>query len=617
MQLSRLQMPLLISALGVVFGDIGTSPLYAFRETLHELTITPDNILGILSLIFWTFILVISLKYILLILRADNNGEGGVLALYALLRRKKNSRRTTLLIAISILGASLLFSDGILTPAVSVLSAIEGLKTISPHFSHLVEPLTVLVLLLLFWGQRKGTGSIGGLFGPMMLVWFIAIGGVGLYRILDNALVMQAINPYYALHFFMFHKFHSYLVLSGVFLVITGGEALYADIGHFGKSPIRASWFVIVLPSLVLNYFGQGAFLLANPQHFENPFYDMLPHWLSLPMLVLATIATIIASQAVISATFSLAMQAISLDFMPKLRLIQTSVSHRGQIYVPFINIILAVCTITLVLTFKTSSHLASAYGLAVNLVMITVTMLVLLVAFRVWHWSFLKSCLIFLPFLLIDSLFLIANFRKINSGAWIPLLLALGVALIMITWLKGIEYLKHRYFNTELDLKEFEKCENITPFDALCLADPYDKSGNSFIKFLSTCQQKPRLTLILNIEITDQPYVQKLNQFALMPLSSGCYRLTIYYGFSQTINIPRTLNILKQTLKLPFHLDLKSALYFVEQTKMHVTHTRLHNMFYWQKKLFGLLIYNVATDLQYYHLPFEHTVIIGNYCEI
>lgn len=379
-----------LAALGVVFGDIGTSPLYALPAALHGLIINRENILGILSLIFWTLILVISTRYMSVFLNADNQGEGGVLALLALIKRKK-TKFYPILFILAVLGAGLLIGDGMLTPAISVLSAVEGLKIITPHFSHFILPITFVILLILFLCQRLGTGKIGYSFGPILLIWFLIIAVLGIHRILENKVILYAVNPYYAVHFFYSNGLIGYKLLGGVFLVITGAEALYADLGHFGKYPIRLGWFVVVLPALVLNYFGQGAYLLESPTAVENPFYRMSPKWFDYPLIIMAALATIIASQAVISASFSLVKQAILLNLLPKFNIIQTSESEYGQIYVPQINFFLAVGTLFLVLFFETSSALAGAYGIAVNLVMIIVGILVMTVAHQQWKWSLLR----------------------------------------------------------------------------------------------------------------------------------------------------------------------------------------------------------------------------------
>lgn len=360
-------LPLSMAALGVVYGDIGTSPLYAIRESLLGLPVSPENILGILSLIFWSLILIISIKYLCYILRADNDGEGGVLALLALLKRE-NGHTYKFLFLIGILGAGLLLGDGMLTPAISVVSAIEGLQVISPTFSQLVLPLTCIILLALFLVQHHGTAKIGWYFGPIILIWFVTLAILGMAKIIQNPIVISALNPYYAIEFFIHNGWTGYAALGGVFLVATGGEALYADLGHFGKIPIRLSWFAVALPGLLLNYFGQGAYLLQHPDAIVNPFYAISPSWFSYPLLIIATMATIIASQAVISATFSLTKQAVLLDLYPRLSIIQTSEKKKGQIYVPQMNAILAIGTLILVITFKNSSALAHAYGIAVNL---------------------------------------------------------------------------------------------------------------------------------------------------------------------------------------------------------------------------------------------------------
>lgn len=480
-------LPLSMAALGVVYGDIGTSPLYAIRESLQSLPVSPENVLGILSLIFWSLILVISIKYLCYILRADNDGEGGVLALLALLKRE-NGHTYKFLFLVGILGAGLLLGDGMLTPAISVLSAVEGLQVISPAFSQLVLPLTCIILVVLFLFQYQGTAKIGSYFGPIIMLWFITLAILGGVKILQNPMVISALNPYYAIEFFIHNGWTGYAALGGVFLVVTGGEALYADLGHFGKIPIRLGWFTIALPGLLLNYFGQGAYLLQHPDAIVNPFYLIAPSWLVYPLLILATMATIIASQAVISATFSLTKQAVLLDLYPRLPIIQTSAKKKGQIYVPQMNAILAIGTLLLIITFKNSSSLVHAYGIAVNLVMLGVTIMVTRVAYIHWHWSMTKILTIFSLFLFIDIAFLGANAQKIITGGWVPLLFAAICAIIMVTWQKGMEFLRSSYYREKVDLQTIIDDLNhpnlhyVPNSTTIFISDPYDKSGGALL---------------------------------------------------------------------------------------------------------------------------------------
>ena len=418
---------LALGALGVVFGDIGTSPLYAMRETLSNLPIDIIDVLGILSLIFWTLISVISIKYLVIVFRADNDGEGGGLALLALIKQK-NTKHERFFYLIAIFGAGLLIGDAMLTPAISVSSAIEGLQMVSSRFTDWIKPLSCVILIFLFMFQYKGTGKIGGAFGPLLVIWFVVIAVLGLGSIIKYPAVLKAVNPYYAYEFFHMHGLKAYILLGGVFLVVTGGEALYADMGHFGKKPIRLSWFFIALPSLLLNYFGQGANLLLHPEAIDNPFYLLAPQWFFIPLVCLSTVATVIASQAVITATFSLTRQAVLLGLYPRLPIIQTSSQNYGQIFIPQMNLFLMMGTLLLLLAFKNSSALTHAYGIAVNLYMLLVTTMVAYAALKVWNWSIVKVVLIFSLFLTIDLAFLGANAHKFLTGGWAPVCFALFI---------------------------------------------------------------------------------------------------------------------------------------------------------------------------------------------
>lgn len=614
---------LLLGTLGVVYGDIGTSPLYALQESLQDLPITPHNILGVLSLIFWTFILIISVKYLMLILKADNDGEGGVLALFALLKRT-SSRYNHLLFIIAILGACALLGDGMLTPAISVLSAIEGLKVISPDLANYVVPITIIILVLLFYNQYHGTGKIGGYFGPIILIWFIVIGILGAIKIVEFPIILKAINPHYALLFFKLHKIYGYLTLGSIFLVITGGEALYADIGHFGKQAIRITWFSIALPCLLLNYFGQGANLIMNPTAIGNAFYSLAPTWFLYPLLILATLATIIASQAIITAVFSLVKQAILLDILPRLKVVQTSAREKGQVYVPAMNILLALGTMFLVIEFKSSSALANGYGLAVNFVMITTTLLVIQVARQHWHWSILKILIVFSVFILFDVAFLGANVHKIVTGGWFPLIFTAIGMIIMMSWHHGIELMRKTLYADSLSLPEIiGQLNNNTHLDrsvnttAVFVTDPHDESGGSLIHHLKLNRILPEQVIIVSIIILDKPHVMASQRCQFKTLAKGFYRLNLYYGFMQNIDIPVALELTKNSQIFPFGIDVDSIAFFVETLNITIANRKKSRMYRWQKKLFAFLLHNALPDLQFYHLPYNRTIAIGTYCEI
>lgn len=619
---NKATLPLSMAALGVVYGDIGTSPLYAIRESLLGLPVFPENILGILSLIFWSLILIISIKYLCYILRADNDGEGGVLALLALLKRE-NGHTYKFLFLVGILGAGLLLGDGMLTPAISVVSAIEGLQVISPTFSQLVLPLTCIILLALFLVQHHGTAKIGWYFGPIILIWFATLAILGTAKIIQNPIVISALNPYYAIEFFIHNGWTGYAALGGVFLVVTGGEALYADLGHFGKTPIRLSWFAVALPGLLLNYFGQGAYLLLNQDAIVNPFYAIAPSWFSYPLLIIATMATIIASQAVISATFSLTKQAVLLDLYPRLPIIQTSEKKKGQIYVPQMNVILAIGTLILVITFKNSSALAHAYGIAVNLVMLGVTIMVTRVAYIHWHWSLIRIAAIFSLFLFVDIAFLGANAQKIITGGWVPLLFATICAIIMVTWQKGMEFLRASYYMEKVDLKTIidelnhPNLHYIPNSTTIFISDPYDKSGGALLHYLKLNHIVPEHILIVSITIENHPYISQIDRHEFTKLGKGIYRLTLHYGFMELIDIPEALSTANKKKIFPFTLDVDQATFLVEIAQVTATRRKRTLLFFWQEKLFAFLMRNAALDIEFFQLPYNRTVAIGTYCEI
>ena len=608
-----------LAALGVVYGDIGTSPLYAMRESLDGLPINTSNILGILSLIFWSLILIISFKYLVLLFRADNDGEGGILALLALL---KQFTKTRLFFIIGIFGAGLLLGDGMLTPAISVISAIEGLKVIIPSLSNWVLPLTIIILVGVFSVQSFGTGRIGFIFGPVIFVWFMTLAVLGTAQIIKNPAILEAINPIHAYQFFHDNGWRGYSLLGGVFLVVTGGEALYADMGHFGKNPIRLSWFCVALPCLLLNYFGQGAYLLTHPAAIVNPFYFLAASWFSIPLLVLATLATIIASQAVISATFSLTKQAVLLGLYPHLPIVQTSGASKGQIYIPQMNLILAIGTLLLIITFKNSNALAHAYGIAVNLDMVLATMLVGYLAVKKWQWHPLKLIVVFSFLGFIDLAFLGANIQKLETGGWVPILFALLCALVMYTWNSGRLYLQKTYYMKkeefskilkQLDYKSLHKLPHVT---AIFITDIYDKSGGSFLHFLKLNRTLPEHILIVNYIVENIPYVSSTDRFQIQCLKPNICELTLHYGFMDTVSVPQALYVANDRGLLPFAVNIDTATYLVEIPNVVASRQKKTMRFFWQEKLFAFLVRNYSTNLniEFYQLPFNRTMAIGTY---
>jgi KUP system potassium uptake protein len=612
---------LTLAALGIVFGDIGTSPLYALKVTLANLPIDYMDVLGILSLIFWSLVIIISFKYLVIIFRADNEGEGGILALLALMKHKSTAH-VSLFYIIAIFGAGLLLGDGMLTPAISVISAVEGLSTVSSTLVPYILPIACCIFVFLFSIQSRGTAKIGYLFGPIILIWFLTIAILGLIQIAQYPLVLNAMNPYYAIYFLYDEGITGYLLLGGIFLAVTGGEALFADIGHFGKKPIRTSWFFMVLPCLVLNYFGQGANLLMHPEHIDNPFFKIAPSWLYLPLVLLATFATIIASQAVISATFSLTKQAVLLSLCPRIPIIQKSRDHSGQIYVPQINMILFIGTMIFALTFKTSDNLANAYGIAVNGDMLLVDSMVAYAALSIWHWSKLRVFILFGIFLTIDLSFLGANSHKFLTGGWVPVTFALIVAFIMYTWKLGLEYLRNNFFMNKADLSkilkqlEYKSLNHLPNVTAIFITDIYDKSGGSFLHFLKLSRSMPEHVLIVDYVVENIPYMHYSQRYEITAMAPKVCKLTLHYGFMETINIPRALDRADYKKLLPFSLNINHAAYMVEVPNVMASKSKRSLFFFWQEKLFVFLVRNYSANLniEFYKLPFNRTIAIGTY---
>ncbi|STY29565.1 low affinity potassium transport system protein Kup [Legionella wadsworthii] len=612
---------LTLGALGVVFGDIGTSPLYALKVTLSGIAITQSHILGVLSLIFWCLIIVISFKYLSLVLRADNDGEGGILALLALMKYK-STRYTPIFYILAIFGAGLLLGDGMLTPAISVISAVEGLSTFSSELTPYILPITVVILILLFMLQSRGTGSIGILFGPIILIWFLTIAILGLIQIINAPIVLAAVNPYYAFDLIRDTGLKGYLLLGGIFLVVTGGEALYADIGHFGKNPIRVSWFVVVFPCLLLNYFGQGANLLLNPNAISNPFYMIAPQWFYIPLIILATIATIIASQAVISATFSLTKQAVLLSLCPRIPIVQTSKEFSGQIYVPQINFILLMGTLIFCFTFQTSDRLAHAYGIAVNTDMLLIDAMVAYAAISIWKWPKYRVFLIFGLFVVVDTSFLGSNLHKFLTGGWVPVIFALLIATIMYTWKFGLEYLRENYYMNKDDISkilrqlEYKSLNQLTDLTAVFITDVYDKSGGSFLHFLKLSRAVPERVLIVNYVVENIPYIHYSQRYEITCLHEKVFNLTLHYGFMETISIPRALERASNKNLFPFKLNVDRATYMVEIPNITASKSKKSLSFFWQEKLFAFLIRNYSANLniEFYKLPYNRTMAIGTY---
>jgi KUP system potassium uptake protein len=616
---------LALGALGIVYGDIGTSPLYALRESFHHtygIEPGPANVLGILSLIFWSLIIIISIKYLVFVLRADNQGEGGILALTALVmpRESGTSRygRKRILILLGIFGTSLLYGDGIITPAISVLSAVEGLEVATPFFRPYIIPITVVILFTLFILQSRGTESVGKIFGPITLIWFITMAALGIHWIIQQPGVFAAINPLYGLEFFLHNGLKGYWVLGSVFLVITGGEALYADMGHFGKAPIRMAWFTIVLPALLLNYFGQGALLLQHPEAIENPFYRMAPAWALYPVVIIATLATVIASQALITGAFSLTMQAIQLSYLPRLEVEHTSSAERGQIYIPGINWLLMVSCIALVIAFRTSSNLAAAYGVAVTTTMFITTLLLFVVQRELWHWPLPVALLFSAFFLTIDFAFWGANIVKVPAGGWFPLVIGVLGFTLMTTWKKGRFILSQRLQETTItldQLKERLEQEEVAtvPGAAVFMSSDTVRIPPALLHNLQHNKILHSTVILLSVIVEDIPRVPSTERIEVVNLSEPFYRVNLYYGFMDEIHIPRALTLAR--LQEALVIDPTTITYFLGRE--HILATKREGMALWREHLFALLSSNSRPATDFFRLPPNQVVELGAQIEM
>jgi len=607
---------LALGSIGVVYGDIGTSPLYAFREAVLAATgsgnpASEPVVLGILSLVIWALLLIVTAKYVLILLRADNKGEGGTLALMALASRSL-VRRGGIIIFLGVISGALFYGDAIITPALSVLSAIEGLKVATPAFDSYVVPLTVFILVILFMVQSRGTASVATFFGPVMLFWFITIATAGIWHVGQNLTVLLAFNPAYGVGFLLRHGVIGFYTLGAVFLVVTGAEALYADLGHFGRGPIRAAWLAIVLPALLVNYLGQGALVLANPKSVENPFFLLFPDWALLPMVVLATVATVIASQAVISGAYSLTRQAIQLGLLPRLEIRHTSEALFGQIYMPRVNTLLLIGVLLLVALFRSSGALASAYGIAVTGTMVVTAMMAIVVIWRVWDWPLIGALALMLPFLFIDLTFLSANLLKIVEGGWMPLALGGLVMAVMYTWRRGSRLLfeKTRRLETPLEtlVKSLEKKPPArVPGTAVFLTSDPVSAPTALLHSLKHYKVLHENNVILTIETADTPRVDPADRVRIAPLGKTFSRVVLRFGFMETPNVPRALAIAR---KLGWQFDIMSTSFFLSRRSLKpAAHS---GMPHWQDRLFiGLTrVANDATD--YFQIPTGRVVEVG-----
>ena len=613
---------LTLAALGVVFGDIGTSPLYALKESFHAtrgLPINEINVLGILSLIFWTITLIFSVKYVLVIMRADNNGEGGIMALLALNLRQKglSSRKKFIIIILGFVGASLFFGDGIITPAISVLSAVEGLSIATPAFDRFIIPISIGILVALFAVQRHGSAVMGKFFGPITLIWFLSIGAIGISSIIQSPFVLALLSPHWAFLFVVNNPFISFFVMGAVVLTVTGGEALYADMGHFGILPIRLGWFLIVLPCLILNYAGQGALLLRDPSAITNPFYLLLPSALLYPMIILATAAAVIASQALISGVFSMAKQAIQLGYLPRLTILHTSDSEIGQIYIPLLNWLLFISITILVLIFENSSSLAGAYGLAVTVTMFCDTLLVAFLAYSYWKWQTWKVLLFIIPFVFIDLILLSSNLLKVFIGGWVPVFIAIIVFTLMMTWKKGREILQEKLQKDTLALNTFIQYMGDTnqriSGNAVFLTGTPQVVPHALLHNLKHNKVLHERNLLVTISIMEVPYVDAENRIETEVLDKGFYRIRLNYGFKEEPDVPKALEKAFDTLGLEY--NLMDISFFVSRERLiPIMSNKMSN---WREKLFVTMQKNTSPVSDFYKIPSNRVVELGSQIEI
>ena len=607
-----------LAALGIVFGDIGTSPLYAFEQVFsngaHSVPIAEVNVLGVLSLFFWSLMMVVTLKYVFFIMRADNHGEGGIMALMALAmnQSKTNPKLRISLLILGLIGASFFYGDGVITPAISVLSAVEGLELISPDLKSMVLPVSIGILGVLFWSQRRGTGRIGRLFGPIMLIWFLAVGLLGLWHVIQHPGVMAALNPLYAIEFLLNHGILSFFALGAVVLCLTGAEALYADMGHFGRLPIRIVWVGLVLPALVLNYFGQGALLIHQPEALDNLFYLMAPATLQTPLIIVATIATVIASQAVISGAFSMTRQAIQLGFLPRLRILQTSADEIGQIYLPFVNIVLALSVAAVILIFQSSNALGSAYGIAVTGTMLITDFLAIAVAITVWKWHPLRAVLGAAFFILIDVVFFSANTLKLLDGGWFPIMLSIIMIIAMTTWYRGIQLVNEASQEMSSPLLDFirnditESTQRI-PGSAIYLVNDAHFAPVALKRTMQHFTVVHQTVAVLSVHYAYTPYVDEASRVNIVLCDKGFLQIRVNSGFMETTDIPA---ILKAHWPESIHFKADPLSYILKRIMLYPADS--HGMALWRKKLFHVMYRNAALPLEVFGLPESDGIAVG-----
>ena len=609
---------LVLGAIGVVFGDIGTSPLYTLRECLKAAGgITPANVFGIVSLILWAIVIVVTLKYVSFVMRADNDGEGGILALTALAARVAPVRLRHLLLTLGVFGAAMFYGDSMITPAISVISAVEGVTLVDPHLTEWIVPISLVILTALFKLQKRGTGAVGKLFGPVMTLWFITLAALGVLHILAHETILQAVSPLYALNFVAHAPGTAFVVLGSVFLALTGGEALYADMGHFGKRPIRVAWLFLVLPSLVLNYFGQGALVLRNPSAISQPFFQLAPGWALVPLVLLATAATIIASQAVISGAFSMTKQAVQLGFLPRIPVVHTSTHEIGQVYVPFINVSLYAAVVFLVMFFRSSDNLAAAYGIAVASTMLLTTLLMYFITHCLWRWKPIVTAAAIGPLALVDAVFVSSNAGKVLDGGWFPLLAGGVLFTVMTTWHKGREAVVDRMKNDNLPLAPLihSLCdgEHMPPRMPGTAVFPGGVAGIAPSAFLHNLKHNGvmhRFNLFLAGTTDNVPHVDDEQKVVVKDLGHDCYALTIRHGFMEIPNLPALLRLAEK--RMPnWHYEAADTSFFLARDTIVAT-GESKRMSPWREKLFAFLSRNAAQAAEYYSLPANRVVEMG-----
>jgi len=606
---------LALGSIGVVYGDIGTSPLYAIREAVSHAneqgSAGADAVLGVLSLVFWTLMLIVTLKYVLVLLNADNKGEGGTFALMAL-GQSVATRSSGLILMLGVAGAAFFYGDAVITPAISVLSAVEGLKLVAPQLDVMVLPIAAVILVLLFAVQSRGTEKVAQFFGPIMFVWFATLMIGGLIHIIDDARVFLALNPALAVQFVLSHGVIGLAVMGLIFLVVTGAEALYADLGHFGRKPIRLAWFCLVLPALVINYFGQGALLLANPAAVTNPFYKLYPSWALIPMVVLATLATVIASQAVISGAFSFTRQAIQLGLVPRLQIKHTSESVAGQIYLPRVNQLLLVGVLIVTLTFGSSSELAAAYGLSVTATMVIDSLMAFFVVWRCWNWPVWKAAVLMVPLLLIEQAFLAAQVLKIPDGGWLPLSMAGTICLIVYTWVRGSESLSRATRKGEADLewlvrKLDAKPPHRVPGTAVFLTGDPSAAPTSLMHNLKHNRVLHERNIILTIKTEDTPRVQRHERIEIDRLADTFIRVIAHYGFMETPSVPK---IIEHCRRKDLNIDISATSFFLSRRSLKTT--MKSEMPSWQERFFIWLAGRAEDATEYFRIPSDRVVEVG-----